>query len=232
MTIASDIQSLEPGAIVELFELDPTALGGETVWFHAGTNELNTPVVWQGIEYSPYPVEASGFELSGRGTMPQPKMRVADVTSIISALCVELDDLLGAKLTRRRTLVKYLDALNFAGGINATADPAQEFANEVWFVNRKVEQRPGLYVDFELAAPFDLSGKQLPGRQCIANTCPWRYRGAECGYAGGAVATANDTPTAVLADDVCGKRLTSCKLRFGAFAQLPYGGYPGAGLVR
>jgi lambda family phage minor tail protein L len=232
MTIASDIQSLEPGKIVELFEMDPTALGGTTVYFHAGTNELNEPVVWQGITYQPFPIETSGFELSGRGTMPQPKMRVADVTSLITALCIELDDLLGAKITRRRTLVKYLDAVNFAGGVNATADPTQEFANEVWFINRKAEQRVGLYIDFELAAPFDLAGKMLPGRQCIANTCPWIYRGAECGYAGPAVADINDVATAVLGDDVCGKRLTSCKLRFGTFALLPYGGFPGAGLIR
>ncbi len=232
MTIESDIQKLAPGKLVELFELDPTALGGTTVYFHSGLNELGAAVVWQGVTYQPYPVEASGFELSGRGTMPQPRMRVADVTSVITALCLELDDLLGAKITRRRTLVKYLDAVNFSGGINPTADPAQQLADEVWFVNRKSEQRPGLYVDFELAAAFDVAGKMLPGRQCIANSCPWIYRGAECGYTGGAVADINDMPTTVLGDDACGKRLSSCRLRFGQFAQLPYGGFPGAGLVR
>ena len=31
--------------------------------------------------------------------------------------------------------------------------------------------------------------------------------------------------------DVCGKRLNSCQLRFGA-ANLPYGGFPGANLTR
>jgi phage-related protein len=32
--------------------------------------------------------------------------------------------------------------------------------------------------------------------------------------------------------DQCGKRLDSCKLRFGEGAVLPYGGFPAAGLVR
>jgi phage-related protein len=31
---------------------------------------------------------------------------------------------------------------------------------------------------------------------------------------------------------VCGKRVESCKLRFGATAELPFGSYPGAGLVQ
>jgi phage-related protein len=29
--------------------------------------------------------------------------------------------------------------------------------------------------------------------------------------------------------DVCGKRVDSCKLRFGQNAELPFGGYPGIG---
>ena len=31
------------------------------------------------------------------------------------------------------------------------------------------------------------------------------------------------------ADDVCGKRLSSCKARFGATNSLPFGGFPGLG---
>lgn len=231
MTIDSDVQKLAPGALVELFVLDPTALGGAISRFHSGLNELKTAVIWQGETYSPFPIEASGFELSGRGTLPQPKVRVANVTGLISALCSELEDLVGATLTRKRTLAKYLDAVNFAGGVNPTADPTQELRDEIWGVNRKSEENK-VYVEFELGSPFDVAGVKLPRRQVIANVCPWRYRGAECGYAGGAVATSNDVATTVLADDQCGKRLRSCKLRFGTYAELPYGGFPGAGLVR
>ncbi len=115
MTIASDIQKLAPGNLVELFELDASAIGGTVYRFHAGTNELQSPVVWQGNIYTPYPVEASGFEWSGRGTLPQPQVRVANIFGLISALCLQHDDLVGAKLIRRRTFVKYLDAINFSG---------------------------------------------------------------------------------------------------------------------
>ena len=231
MTIASDLQKLAPGALIELFILDATALGGDVTRLHAGTNELRASVVWQGATYAPFPIEASGFELSGRGALPQPKVRVANVTGLITALCMELNDLVGAKFTRKRTLVKYLDAVNFTGGVNPTADPTQEFPDEIWFVNRKAEENK-VFVEFELAAAFDVQGVKLPRRQVIANVCSWLYRGAECGYAGGAVADINDVATTVLANDQCGKRLASCKLRFGEFAELPYGGFPGAGLVR
>ena len=231
MTIASDLQKLAPGALIELFILDATALGGDVTRLHAGTNELRASVVWQGATYAPFPIEASGFELSGRGALPQPKVRVANVTGLITALCMELNDLVGAKFTRKRTLVKYLDAVNFTGGVNPTADATQEFPDEIWYVNRKAEENK-VFVEFDLAAAFDVQGVKLPRRQVIANVCSWLYRGPECGYAGGAVADINDVATTVLANDQCGKRLASCKLRFGEFAELPYGGFPGAGLVR
>jgi len=32
--------------------------------------------------------------------------------------------------------------------------------------------------------------------------------------------------------DVCGKRLSSCQARFGQHAELSFGGFPAAGLIR
>lgn len=228
----SELQKLAPSALVELFELDATALGGSVFYFHAGTNELRLPVWWQAIEYQPYPILASGFERSGRGPLPQPKLRVADVTGDVTVLVLAYDDLVGAKVTRRRTFKKYLDAVNFTGGVNPTADPTAAFPDEIWYVNRKAEAVPGVYADFELASAADVAGVQLPRRQCIANVCPWIYRGPECGYAGGAVADENDVATSDINADQCSKSLTGCKLRFGTFAQLPFGGFPAAGLIR
>jgi len=72
-------------------------------------------------------------------------------------------------------------------------------------------------------------GVRAPKRQCIANICQWVYRSTECGYTGTNYFDTNDVPVASSANDVCGKRLTSCKLRFGATAELPYGSFPGIG---
>lgn len=225
--LASDVQRLVPGDIVELFTLDATELGGPVHSFHAGTNGLMTPVVFGGVVYAPFPIEASGFEMSSKGTLATPNMKVANITGMIGALCKSLDDLVGAKVVRIRTFAKYLDAINFPGGVNPSADPLAKFPAEIWFVSRKVSENK-LFVDFELSSSMDVQGVKLPRRQVIANTCVWKYRGAECGYTGTNYFDLNDVAT-MSSNDQCSKRLGACKLRHGIYAELPYGGFPGAG---
>lgn len=226
--IESDIQKLNPGAIVEMFELVHL---DTTLRWHSGVTALGNDLVWQGVPYSRYPVEASGFEKATRGTLPRPVLRAANVNGLLGALLRGADDLVGAKVVRRRTFVKYLDAVNFPGGLNPSADPNCAFQDEIWFVDRKASEN-GVFIEFELSSAFDVRGVKLPRRQCIQNTCNWLYRGAECGYAGPPVADRNDVPTTDAAQDACGKRLSSCKLRFGQFAELPTGAMPGVGLIR
>ncbi len=230
-TITSQIQLLEPSAIIELFELDASNVGAGIFRFHAGTNELKENVIWQGNEYSRFPVSITGFQYTGTGQLPRPKLQVSNYLSTISLLLLQYQDLLGAKLTRKRTLKMYLDAVNFTGGVNPTADPAAEFPDEIFYLDLKSsENRDG--VEFELAASFDLAGVQLPRRQIVQNICPWKYRGGDCGYVGSAKFTETDQPTSSSAQDVCGKRLSSCKARFGTQVAIPFGGFPGADLYK
>lgn len=229
--LAANTQRLEPGAIVELFEVDLTPFGGELLRFHAGTNALRQNVVWQGNTYTAFPIQASGFEFNGQGQAPRPKLLVANVIGSITALVLQYDDIVGAKVTRIRTLAKYLDAVNFPGGSNPTADPGAEFPRDVFYVDRKVTETNEL-VEFELSPAMDVTGVALPRRQIVQNICVWRYRGAECGWTGTTYFNSSDQSVGTLAQDVCGKRLSSCKARFGQFAELPYGGFPAAGLVR
>jgi len=229
--ISSDIQTLTPGKLVNLFELDTTDIGGDILRWANHTNQLGNSIVWNGNAYSPLPIEATGFEKNSKGALPRPKVRVGNVTGLVGAVARSLNDLVGAKLIRRRTFSKYLDPINFPGGVNPEADPNCAFSDEVWFVDRKSAEH-GLFVEFELAAAFDVRGKKIPGRQCIQNVCTWGYRSAECGYAGGPVADRNDVATTDPTLDQCGKRLGSCKLRFGQYASLPFGGFPGVGLIR
>ena len=230
-TITSEIQKLEPSAIIELFVLDATAIGSDVFRFHAGTNGLRQNLVWQGNTYMPFPVQASGFDMSGNGQLPRPKLVMANVTGAITLLVLQYEDLLGAKITRKRTLAKYLDAVNFPDSINPEADPEAEFAEDVFFIDRKVTENRDV-VEFELAAAFDVAGVQLPRRQIIQNVCVWRYRGGECGYTGTNYYDANDQPVGSSGLDVCGKRLSSCEARFGANNPLPFGSFPAAGLTR
>jgi lambda family phage minor tail protein L len=229
--ITSEIQKLAPSAVIELFVLDLSFFNEGVVWFHAGTNELRRQVVWQGNTYEPFPIQAEGFEFNGNGQVPRPKLKVANVTGSITALILSYQDLVGAKVTRKRTLLKYLDAVNFVSGANPTADPSAEFADDVYFIDRKSRETREV-VEFELAAAIDLEGVSLPRRQIVQNVCPWLYRGSECGYTGTAYFNANDETVSSRAQDACGKRLVSCQKRFGANAALPFGGFPAAGLIR
>lgn len=424
MSISTDIQSLSPTAIVEVFELDTTILTDEAgtlgikVYMHSGTNGLGGNVIWQGIEYNAFPIEVEGFERSGKGTLPRPKIRMANITGLVGALAHDYADLVGAKVVRRRTFAKYLDSANYppaynlllqsngfhtstwakvgsivtpnialnpvlngfidaakleesnstnfhqvvqdvnlevnteytysmyfkAGtrryaylkvqtkdadqnhyatfdlntgkytvfdgctpsvlsmgsgwyrcsmtfnstdaignpcklmaGVNTItgaplsyqgstgffiyawggqiekspyftdyqpvgatflanpyADPNVHFADEIWYIDRKSAET-GVLIEFELSAAFDISGVKLPRRQCIQNTCTWEYRSAECTWVPGALFTKNDLPTTDPTKDACGKRLTSCEVRFnppGQSNQLPYGAFPGVGLIR
>jgi lambda family phage minor tail protein L len=217
----SALQEIAPGAVIELFELELNATQhgvADTYRFHAGTSLNNNGVLtWDAEEYLRFPIEAEGFEYSGNGQLPRPKVRVSNIMGTITALLLSLPDgLEGAKLTRIRTLARYIDGANFPGGTNpyGTPDPTAEFPREIYYVDRKVAETRDV-VEFELAAAFDLAGVRAPKRQCIANICQWVYKSAECGYTGG-------LPT-------CDKTLDACKAHFGAPAELPYGSYPGVG---
>lgn len=230
-TLAAALQEIAPGAVIELFQLELNVAQhgvAATYYFHAGVNQLNADIVWAGQAYQPLPIEADGFEWSGQGSLPRPKLRVANIFGTITTLLLTLPDGLdGAKVSRIRTLGRYLDPVNFTGGVNPTADPYAEWPREIYYVDRKSAETRDV-VEFELASAFDLAGVRAPRRQCVTR-CQWKYRSAECGYTGTSYFNAQDQVVGNLSQDVCGKRVDSCKLRFGQTAQLPYGGYPGIG---
>src|SRR5690606_10256347 len=146
MTLSSDVQRLEPGSVVTLYILDAEAIGAETYRFHSHDAAA---ISFQGAQYDPWPLEASGFEMSGTGN-PSPKLRVGNVGGFITALCLQFDDLVGAKLTRKRTLAKYLDGA-------PDADPEEEFPPEIWFIEQKIGENSES-VEFELASAMDFQG--------------------------------------------------------------------------
>lgn len=229
--IRSEIQKLAPSVVIELFVLDLSLFSQGSVYFHAGTNSLQQRLTWQGKTYEAFPIQVEGFEFNGNGQIPRPKLKVANVTGAITAMVLIYQDLVGAKITRKRTLAKYLDAVNFPGGVNPTADPTAEFADDIYYVDRKSRETRDV-IEFELAASFDLEGVNLPRRQIVQNVCPWRYRSSECGYTGTSYFDANDQSVSSSSQDICGKRLSSCQARFGQNAELPFGGFPAAGLFR
>jgi lambda family phage minor tail protein L len=232
--VYADLSVLAPNAIIELFQLhlDASLHGSSDIYyFHNGANaNVTGNVIWNGQTYYRLPIEASGFDYSSTGSLPRPKLTISNIGSSITAILLSINiitpgnDLAGAKVVRIRTLKKYLDG-------EVGADPHAKFPDEIWYVDRKANENRAA-VEFELASKFDLAGVMLPRRQIIANVCQWQYRSGECGYTGSSYWNDQDQTVGTLAQDVCGKRVSSCKLRFGDTAELPFGSFPGAGLVQ
>lgn len=376
--ITSQLQKLNPSAIVELFELDLTALGGDIYYFYAsGTNGLTQNIQWQGQVYTAYPVKASGFEYTTNGQIPRPRLFVSNAFGTITSILLAYRNMLGAKITRKRTLAKYLDWENFdylysfdftsgtnsftaatgstitassgiatystlgivnsfftrshsvgeyysganayifqvrarrisgsgvwegrayyttaghghsnsftksisqpsdltawnilewdmrsltAGGTdyvdntirtiridlvssgtdvweidyvkitgtNPDEDTTAEFNDDIYYVDRIANENKEV-VEFELASPMDLTNVKCPRRQVIQNICTWEYRGVECGYSGSSYFDIFNNPVGSASLDKCGKKLSSCKARFGQYAQLPFGAFPAADMVK
>ena len=136
----SALQEINPGAVIELFtlQLDATLHGSNTIYrFHNGANlNANGEVVWAGNSYLRFPIECTGFEFTGTGTLPRPTISVSNIFGTLTAIMQDVNqttvgnDLNGAKLTRIRTLARFLDAANFAPqtvtstSTQTVADPA------------------------------------------------------------------------------------------------------------
>ena len=229
-----ELAKLNPSAIIELFELhlDNTLHGSTDVYrFHAGANaDVDGNVVFNGNTYTRIPVKADGFEFTNTGTLPRPTLTISNLDGTMTTLLLLVNattagnDLGGAEVRRIRTLKKFLDG-------ESTADPNAKFPDERWYVDRKANESRDS-VTFELASKFDLAGQKLPKRQIVANVCQWVYRSSECSYTGSNYFDVNGNVVSTLAADVCGKRVESCKLRFGNNGEVPFGSFPGAGLTQ
>tara|TARA_B100001248_G_scaffold256554_1_gene237768 strand:- start:595 stop:1203 length:609 start_codon:yes stop_codon:yes gene_type:complete len=188
--VFSDIQKVNPSSIIELFKLElkeglnyatGNPSGVATIHrFHSGSNlDAYGNIVWNSEIYLRFPVEATGFAFQ-RGQLPRPTITISNMgTPSMSALLLAANaftagnDLTGAKVTRIRTMARFVDAANFSGAINpfGTPDPDAEFPREVYYIDRKSAENREV-VQFELAAIFDMAGIRAPKRQCTRDVFP------------------------------------------------------------
>ena len=230
-SVYEDVSTLAPDTIIELFAMHVVSAihGSSDVYrWHNGCNaNVNGNITFASQSYTRQPIEAEGFKYSSAGTLPRPKLTISNATGVMTTLLLLVNettvgnDLGGALVYRIRTLKKYLDG-------ESGADPNARFPTEVWKVDRKASENRSV-VTFELASQTDSPNARVPQRQLIGNICQWAYRSSECSYTGSNYWKADDTVASTLAQDVCGKRLSSCKLRFGANGNLPFGSFPTAG---
>ena len=198
----SELQKSNPSKIIELFQLElVTAIHGvdTTYYFHNGVSSNNNAnLIFNNIQYTRMPIAASGFDYDSK-TLPRPTLSFSNILGTFTTLLLTLSQgLEGAKVTRIRTLERYIDNTNFDGGdlliegsttdfivqeddalidqeegTNPYGTPSgsTEFPREIYFIDRKkVENRE--MVVFELAASFDLDGVRLPKRQVLPADFP------------------------------------------------------------
>lgn len=231
MSIPASIIRLKPGAIVTLFDLDLSKWNGGTFRFVPGTLG-DGQVSWRGQSYMPVPAKAEGFEKSGSGTLPTPKLAVGKV-DFIAAAVRSFDHLRGARVIRWRTFKKHLDG-------QVEANPDWYWPLDVFYISRKLSEN-GPHIVWELAASTDLRNTQIPGRVATRDGCQWTYRvwngtrfdhtNVMCPYQGAAMFNEADQPVNNPAEDNCSRHFSGCVKRFGAVAALPFGAFPGMGLA-
>ena len=218
-----ELLSSGPFAIIELFELQlfqELHNDDGRYYFHAGRNRKTTepgsgedPIAeysirYQGQTYLPLPIEASGFEYKGDGSLPRPTIRIANLRSEITGLLLSINqvtpgnDLNGAKVTRIRTLSRFLDSDNWENNVNPYGNPDDsanaQLPQEVYYIDRKVIENRD-FVEFELSSALDLTNLKTPRRLAMQNLCQWEYKSKECGYSGADEFTVGGTQVTVVA---------------------------------
>jgi lambda family phage minor tail protein L len=232
--IAGESLRLDPSALITLYEIDVSEIasnitlkktnvevGVEPFRFHNMNNLKGLSLKFQSNNYISFPIQTDGFEMNSAGTLPTPTLTISSVEglgdtttfSLLKSNFINLENFIGAKVTRIRTFAKFLDSDQNGEtieGVGSEADQYAEFPRDVFFIERKSNESKS-NIQFELSSIFDLQNLKLPSRVIYASRCPWSYRGEGCCYE---YKANNSGPTS-------GENQTGISGTFGYNAQLP-----------
>ena len=92
--IVTDLQKINPSAIIELFTLttDATLHGSaQTYRFHNGTSlNANGDIIWAGNQYLKMPITAEGFAFT-KGQLPRPTLTISNALGTITAILLNVN---------------------------------------------------------------------------------------------------------------------------------------------
>ena len=187
--IARDVQksTLDSNeGVVTLYELEMIEAAGSTpatvYYFHDEKTFEN--LTFNGNTYISFPVHIEGLEVRNDGPAPRPTMQIPNIESVFkdgskldpspsdNTSNFLIEDLLSKRVTRRRTLEKYVGI----GSTSAEASGNLEFPSVTFIIDRIVS-KTALSITLELASPFDLEGMKVPSRLVTSVYCPWVYKG-------------------------------------------------------
>lgn len=228
--IEAHLQDPSLGALVVLYEIDMSDLGGPTLNYTPMSKDGTgmSSVAFGGTTYLPFPIMAEGFAWKSAEAPPQPKVSVANINHALTSYVTQYDHLVGAKFTRIRTFETFLDE-------GDTPDSNAHLPLDIFRFERKIIHNEQM-IQWELASWIDQQGVLLPKRMLVRDYCPLVYRdgssgsfdysNATCPYTGGSYFDVNDDAVGTIAEDICSHKLSGCAARFGT-ADIPFGGFPG-----
>ena len=244
--------------LVQLFEI--TLPTGDEIFAYTGLDLENGVNTVQFLKrgstsvlnnYIALPMQVDGIDWKSDGAYTRPTLTVANLVSVASSLAPqegtlaqELQDagitdnegFLGSRIVIRTTTTAHL---------GVTGSLPVEFPTQIYVVDR-ISGEDNVFVSFELASPFDVEGVQIPGRVVVGKYCSWKYTKDGCTWkpvAGKYFDINGNWINNDSANDVCGKTLKDCKLRFqfntsdathedvsklNSNVPLPFGAFPGS----
>lgn len=152
--INTHIHEVQPTTPIFLYEIDLNEIKPATITYpnsegpirdgvlriHNDFNIFNINrgiIKWRGNYYFPFPIYGEQFDITSNGTIPTPKVKFSSqflddeynsFYKYIRMQINELKDIVGSKVTRRKTFVRYLHPENFEGNVN----PFNDFTDAPW----------------------------------------------------------------------------------------------------
>jgi len=152
--INTHIHEIEPTTPIFLYEIDLNEIRPASISYPISSGPITNGVLrihndfnlfninkgiikWRGNNYFPFPVYGEQFDITSNGTIPTPKVKFSsqflddEFNSFYKYIRMQINDLkdiVGSKVTRVKTFVRYLHPDNFVGGVN----PFNDFLDTPW----------------------------------------------------------------------------------------------------
>lgn len=169
MPIEADLQKpSQDSALIELFVIDCTGFGGTVYRFTPHFADSGT-ITFAGNIYTSIPITSDGWEVTATGNQPRPTLTISNVNQTLLNAVITLGDIVGAKVTRIRTLRKHLaDGSNPDG--NAFLQP------DIYTIEQKTAHNKNL-ISWQLSSVIDKFGTKIPKQQITRDRFPGVGRG-------------------------------------------------------
>jgi len=193
--------SLTPDSLIDLYEIDFSNIqanfeelkdlygmniGSDPIYRFCPMQNGTNPIVWGGYSYQPMPIKTEGFEVKSDGGLPRPTLTIANPEGLFSKILKSNQDFANCKVIRKRTYARFLDSVNFQGGVNpfGSSNEDSHLPDDIYFINNKKMENKEV-IEFELVSALELEDSFIPARVVLSGYCNFTYRcSIGCGYKG------------------------------------------------